>query len=161
MSTFKQKLQVGSELPLFITDDHRREANQPFWPKGVRLGNLVATAAIAYADKLDASRADTEASMTRKSRIHKNKFRVFSVRQQIRAAVIVAVMIILGAVFATLADAQCVNGACSTQRPMRWQVQRGHMHDHVQHVTRYRRGKMKVFRVWRVPLCHRRVLLAE
>lgn len=83
-----------------------------------------------------------------------------TLKQQTRAAFLATAMLIIGTAFATLADAQCANGVCSTQRPVRRQVQRGymHMHDHVQHVTRYRRGKMKVFRVWRVPRRFRRPL---
>jgi hypothetical protein len=79
-------------------------------------------------------------------------------RQQIRAAFLVVVMMVLGAIFATLADAQCMSGVCPIQRSVRRHVQRAHMHDHVQNVTRYRGGKVKVWRVWGV---RRRVLLAE
>lgn len=89
--------------------------------------------------------------------------------RQIRSALIVLAVLAIGLLCASAQGAvrrglSCPSGGCSVAlAPVRKetpQLQRPTVrtHKHVQNVTRYRRGKLKVWRVWRVPRRFRRPL---
>lgn len=86
-------------------------------------------------------------------------------RQQFRAVILLVAMLLLGWLCTTAyggrRGASCSSGGCSVAlTPVRKetpQVQRPTVRSH-KHVQRYRRGKLKVWRVWRVPRRFRRPL---